>query len=169
MNLIELEFKHAEIYYPETIRTAQTIDESVHGRDEVRKIRVLSVRSEHFDYPQVRQVAELTRTRHIHSTGKDQAEMVYLITNLNSEQASAERLLKLKRDYWQIENNLHYVKDFVFGEDRQTARTKNGPRVLSAIRNLAVSLMHMLGITNIKRCVDNLKHDPMPTLQALCL
>lgn len=167
--MIGLEFKHAKKYYPETIRCAETMDEDKHGRTETRKIRVLSVRPEHFDYPQIHQVAELTSTRYIHSTGKYEDDTVYLITNLTSSQASAERVLKLKRNHWQIENNLHYEKDFVFGEDRQTARKGHAPRVLSAIRNLAVSLLHMLGITNIKRCVDNLKHDPMPVLRAICL
>lgn len=160
---------HAEKYYPETIRCAETIDRDEHGRLEVRKIRVLSVRSEHFDYPEIRQVAELTRTRLIYVSGKKEERVVYLVTNLNSEQADAARLLELKRSYWRIENNLHYEKDFVFGEDRQTARAGHGPRVLSAIRNLAVSIMHMVSIGNIKRCVDNLRRDPMPVLRALCL
>ncbi|MCI0333453.1 MAG: hypothetical protein L0228_09540 [Planctomycetes bacterium] len=45
------------------------------------------------------QFAELTRIRLVHATGKQQKETVYLINNLDSTQASAERLLKLKRDY----------------------------------------------------------------------
>ena len=167
-DLISREFMHAERTYPETIRTAQTVDDVEHGRLECRQIRVLSVQSEHFNFPGIRQVAELTRTRLIHATGKIQQETIYLITNLTSSEASAQRVLELKRDYWQIENCLHYEKDFVFGEDRQTARSGHGPRVLSAMRNLAVSIMHLLSINNIKRCVDNLKRDPMPVLQALC-
>lgn len=167
--MIGREFRYAEQFYPETIRTAETIDDGEHGRRETRSIRVLSVKSEHFDFPSIHQVAELTRTRVTHVSGKEQTEQVYLITDLTSEHADAERILQLKRGYWQIENNLHYEKDFVFGEDRQTARKGHGPRVLSAIRNLAVSIMHMLGVENIKRCVDNLRRNPMPVLRALCL
>ena len=86
--------------------------------------------------------------------------MVYLITNLSSENTTAEELLCLKRQYWAIENQLHYVKDFVLGEDRSTIRAGNGPGNMNQIRNFALGILRCCGIKNIKRCIDHLGLNP---------
>ena len=86
-------------------------------------------------------------------------EIVYLITNAPESELSAQSLLELKRSYWDVENKLHYIKDFVFGEDRSTMRAKNGPQNMSALRNLAVSIYNASGSKNIKRFVDNIKYN----------
>ena len=86
-------------------------------------------------------------------------EIVYLITNAPESELSAQSLLELKRSYLDVENKLHYIKDFVFGEDRSTIRAKNGPQNMSALRNLAVSIYNASGSKNIKRFVDNIKYN----------
>ena len=63
-------------------------------------------------------------------------------------------------DYWAIENKVHYIADFVFGEDRSTIRAKNGPRVMSALSAFAMNVMRACGIGNLKRCVANLQNAP---------
>jgi predicted transposase YbfD/YdcC len=68
--------------------------------------------------------------------------------------------MRLKRDYWHIENKLHYRKDFVFGEDRSTIRAENGPENMATLRNFAISLLMANDIQNVKRCVDNFKYQP---------
>lgn len=65
-----------------------------------------------------------------------QEETLYLITNTPPERAHVEQFLFLKRNYWQIENKLHYRKDFVFGEDRSTIRARHGTRNMAGLRNL---------------------------------
>lgn len=90
---------------------------------------------------------------------------MFIITDLNFERADAKQLSNLKRSYWWIENKLHYRKDFVFGEDRSTIRAQSGPQNMSTLRNFAVSLLMAAGITNVKRCVDNLQHDPSVLLR----
>ena len=107
----------------------------------------------------MQQVAILLRTRESLSTGKTTKEIVHLITSLDHNKCSAKRLLELKRQYWDVENKLHYIKDFVFGEDRSTIRALHGPQNMSALRNLAVSIYSASGIGNIKRFVDNIKYD----------
>lgn len=97
--------------------------------------------------------------REIIKAGTKSEEQVFLITNIGFEQLDAQALLKLKRSYWDIENKLHYRKDFTFGEDRSTIRKKHGPQNMATFRNFAISLMTSLGIDNIKRCVDNLQHN----------
>jgi hypothetical protein len=40
-----------------------------------------------------------------------------------------------------------------YDEDRSQVRTGNGPRVMAIIRNLVISILRMLGITNITQCL----------------
>ena len=65
-------------------------------------------------------------------------------------QASAEQWLALNRGHWGIENKLHYVRDMAYDEDRCRSRTANAPRTLACLRNFALSLLRMMGKTNIK-------------------
>ena len=110
-------------------------------------------------------MAHLRRTREVLKTGRKSEEEVFLITDLPFKQLTAEQLMNLKRAYWDIENKLHYRKDFVFGEDRSTIRAGHGPQNMASLRNFAIGLLTNLGVTNIKRCVDNLRHDPLCLLR----
>ena len=151
-------FKHTRERYPELLYTHKTIDKD-HGRLEQREIFVLDTHATGLKIPGVMQVAELRREREVFCTGSNSKELIYLLTNLRFERVDAKSFMGLKRDYWAIENKLHYRKDFVFGEDRSTIRARYGPQNMSALRNFAVGLLMANGITNVKRCVDNLKHD----------
>ena len=71
---------------------------------------------------------------------------------------SVEELLQLNRDYWKIENQLHYIKDFVFNEDRSTIRNKNGAHNMNSLRNFAISFFRLHEVINIKRCVENIRY-----------
>jgi len=66
--------------------------------------------------------------------------------------------MSLNRNYWLIENKLHYVKDDTFGEDRSTIRANHGTKNMASLRNFALSLLRISGVLNIKRCVDNFKY-----------
>lgn len=116
-------------------------------------------------FPGVKQVARLTRTREILKSGVETTEQVFLITDLSHQDVDAEKFAQLKRDYWHIENKLHYRLDFTFGEDRSTIRARHGPKNMSALRTFAISWLLNLGIGNIKRCVDNLQHSQASILK----
>ena len=55
-------------------------------------------------------------------------ERAYAITTLTPEQAGPARLLKLWRGHWSIENQVHWVRDVTFDEDRRQVRTGAAPR-----------------------------------------
>lgn len=116
----------------------------------------------------MRQVAELTRDRVVLATDKYQEETTYLITNMPETSADAAQLLQYKRDHWQIENGLHYIKDFVFGEDRSTIRKGSGPRVMAALRNFALGTLRLMGVKNIKRWVDTARLNAARLVEAVC-
>lgn len=75
--------------------------------------------------------------------------MVYLITPLTAPQASPNRLLELVRGHWSIKNSSHYVRDVTFGEDRSRLRSGQGPQIMAAFRNLALTLIHRHGSSQI--------------------
>lgn len=62
-------------------------------------------------------------------------------------------LLRLARGHWTIENGLHHVRDMAYDEDRSRVRTKNGPRVMATLRNLAISMLRLVGATSIKKAL----------------
>jgi predicted transposase YbfD/YdcC len=68
------------------------------------------------------QVCRLTRERIVR--GKVSVETVCAITSLTAGEAGTERLLRLSREHWGIENKLHYVRDVTCREDE--GRTRSG-------------------------------------------
>lgn len=54
---------------------------------------------------------------------------------------TAEKLLKIKRGHWAIENQLHWQLDVLFREDQSRARIDNAAEVLNILRKLALQLM----------------------------
>ena len=51
------------------------------------------------------------------------------------------RLLHIVRSHWGIENQLHWVLDVVFNEDRNRTRKDNAPENLAILRKLALNLV----------------------------
>lgn len=62
----------------------------------------------------------------------------YFITSLDSQ---AEKILKVKRSHWGIENRLHWVLDIAFDEDRSRVRKDNAPQNFAVLRHIAVNLL----------------------------
>jgi len=145
---------------------AQTTDKG-HGRLEIRSIRVSSELKGYSDWPGLEQVFEICRRWQY--KGEWREEVRYGITSLPATVAIPQRLLKLKRGHWTIENRLHYVKDVTMGEDRSTVHTDNGPKIMAALRNTAVSLLRRAGFSTIAaRMRYNCGH-PEAALQVLSL
>ena len=90
--------------------------------------------------------------------------MVYGVTSLGPHQAGPERLLSLVRQHWQIENNVHGVRDVTFDADRSQVRCGSIPQVLAACRNTAIALMHWAGETNIAAACRRFAAQPWSAL-----
>lgn len=131
------------------------------GRIEKRSIRVSTELNSYLtDWPLTQQVAELTRTVTIRKTGKTSQEVVYLITPLTPQEASPQRFLELVRGHWGIENSSHYVRDVTFGEDRSRLRSGHVPQIMAALRNLAITLIHRQGSSQIAATRRHLASHP---------
>ncbi len=126
-------------------QTASSLNKG-HGRIEARKLTSTTALNGYLDWPGVKQVFRLERTRTVRN--QTTTEVAYGITSLSRDRADATRLLELTRGHWGIENRLHYVRDVTFGEDACRVRTGQAPQNLAAIRNLAVTVLNHAGWKN---------------------
>jgi predicted transposase YbfD/YdcC len=134
-----------------------------HGRVEIRTIRTTTRLAGYLDWPGVRQVCLLERTRRI--KGKTTLETVCAVTSLGPERASARQLLAISRGHWDIENRLHWVRDMSLGEDACRVRTGEAPEILAAIRNSVLRLIRSSGLTGIAATLRRHAAKPQEAMQ----
>lgn len=133
---------------PLDLRTAETTD--LHGnRIEHRHLSTSTDVVESTEWPGLAQIMRLERTMTQKDTGKVTREVVYAVTSLTPQAASAKVLLQVWRQHWSIETRLHSVRDVTFDEDRSQARTTHVPHVMAALRNIAISMLRLMGAENI--------------------
>jgi predicted transposase YbfD/YdcC len=121
-------------------QTARTVNKT-HGRREERTLTTSSLLNEYLNWPGVAQVFKLERRTINIMTGELRREVVYGITSLSVQQADATRLLDLIRQYWGIENGLHYRRDKSLQEDATRMRNRNQAQNCATLNNLIVGLV----------------------------
>jgi hypothetical protein len=140
------------------------------GRIERRTLWATTCLNDYLDWPDVGQVCRLERV--VKHKGVQTREVVYAITSAGPEWAGAATLLGWWRGHWGIENRLHWVRDVTLGEDASRIRTGSAPEAMAGLRNAAISLLRLLGVTNIAAALrENLYHvrDLLATLGVLNL
>ena len=110
------------------------------------------------DFPHVRQVARIRRDGYDASGALISKEIVHAVTSLDEDQASAADLAKLARGQWGIES-VHWLRDTAYGEDANTGYAGNGPQAMATLRNLAISLLYLSGVTEITRTLQAISRD----------
>jgi predicted transposase YbfD/YdcC len=130
---------------------------------EYRRLRATARLNGYLDWPGVQQVCVLERVRRVGA--QEERETVFAITSLGPEQASAARLLRVARRHWSVENELHWVRDVVMGEDACRVRTGSGPEVLAGLRNAALYLLRASGLTRIAAAFRRLAAVPLEAVQ----
>lgn len=135
-----------------------------HGRIETRTLTCSTALRDYTDWPDLAQAFKLLRQRTLR--GKTTTETAYGITSLPPEQADANRLLRLTRQHWGIENRVFHVRDVTLGEDHCRVRTGAAPMILSTLRNVTLNLLHAEGVPNIAAALR--RHAAHP-LEALAL
>jgi predicted transposase YbfD/YdcC len=115
-----------------------------HGRIETRRIWCSAALNEYLDFPHVGQVFLIEREALYKKTGKITHEVALGVTSRTPEQASPERILKLNRGHWTIENRCHYVIDWNFDEDRSRIRTGYGPENVTRLRRFACNVIQLI-------------------------
>jgi len=147
----------------ETLASAATLDIG-HGRIEHRRITTSTALCGYTDWAGLEQVFEIERVVRRKSSGEQRAEIVYGVTSLSREQASAAQVLELVRTHWHIENKSHWVRDVTYDEDRSQVRVGSIPQVMAALRNTAIGLMRVAGETNIAAACRRFAAQPWSAL-----
>ncbi len=110
-----------------------------HGREEWRHIKVVPAPNAlKKSWAGLVQIGCITRRRKNTKTGQESLETAYFITSLSNSPAI---LLKLNRDHWKIENNLHRNKDTILKEDAATFRKSNAPHNMATCRAAAITFL----------------------------
>jgi predicted transposase YbfD/YdcC len=119
--------------------------EKSRGRLEERELWVTSARdltpylAREWGWWHVQQVGWVRRRQRRRPTQPWQEQELTFVTSLTPEQAPPQDLLQLLRQHWLIENQLHYVRDVSYGEDRLHARQM--AQILAWAQSLAMSLL----------------------------
>jgi predicted transposase YbfD/YdcC len=95
---------------------------------------------------------------------KERVEVVYGVTSLSAERASAVQLLAWVRGHWHLENQSHWVRDVTFDEDRSQVRCGSIPQVMAALRNTGIGLLRAAGYGNIAKACRQMAGQPQRTL-----
>ena len=137
-----------------------------HGdRRERRRLRASSALNGYLEWPHLGQVCCMERTRV--RRGAKTVELAYAITSLTPEEAGPGRLLELWRGHWGIEDQLHWVRDVTFDEDRSQVRTGAAPQVMAAFRNAVIGLLRRAGTRNIAAALRHYAWKPLAALELL--
>lgn len=134
---------------PEMARTVAMSTTSRHGRLEQRILTLIVDEAGFLDWPGVRQVFRLQRRVQEMSTGVTRTEVVYGLTSYSPEEATADQLLAWTRQYWGIENGLHYRRDFTLREDATRISRPALARTIAVINNFVIGLVLKLGYRNL--------------------
>jgi predicted transposase YbfD/YdcC len=145
---------------------AHTSRTRAHGRLEDRTVKVVTVATG-IVFPHARQAIQITRKTRRTKSKKWKIEVVYAVTSLAAEQATAADLATWVRGHWTIENRLHWVRDVTYDEDRSQVRTATGPRAMASLRNLALSVLRIAGATNIAHAIRHHAWDPLRPVKLL--
>jgi len=137
-----------------------------HGRVESRTVKVTAVGAG-IGFPGGALAIQITRRRRSLLGRRWRTETVHAITDLSQGQTSPVELADAIRAAWGIENRLHWVCDVAFAEDLSRVRTGNGPAVMATLRNLAISLHHSAGATNITAACRRVSRHPNRVLPLL--
>lgn len=112
-----------------------------HGRIEERTARAAPadwLSQRHPAWKDLTSIVEITARRTDKRTGRTSSETRLYISSLAPEPAL---LLAAVRAHWSIENNLHWILDVAFDEDRCRTRKDNSARGLALIRKAALNLL----------------------------
>lgn len=105
------------------------------------------------------------RTRRVN--GAETTESVFYITSLPPAEAGPARLLRLIREHWRVENQLHHVRDVSAGEDACRVKTASAPEVLAGLRNAGLTVLRASGQSNIAAAFRHLAAVPQKAVELI--
>lgn len=89
-------------------------------------------------------------------SGKPFEETLFYVSSL---QLDAPDFAQRIRDHWQVENNLHWVKDVVLGEDHAPLCAGHALTNFAIVRTLVVNLFRLNGFASVTKGIRAVAHD----------
>ena len=114
-----------------------------HGRITRRTIRVLPA-PDTVTFPHAQQIYLIERYVTDTHGQSPSAAAALGVTNLTDTLAGPADLALHTQSHWGVES-LHWLRDTCYREDTSRARTRNGPRILASLRNLAIGALRLAG------------------------
>ena len=112
-----------------------------HGRIEQRSMKVSTdigwLKKQH-QWPYLNSIIAVTAQRE-EINGDTSLETRYFISSLDGTDKT--KLSQAIRSHWQVENNLHWVLDMAFDEDRSRARKGHSAANMATLRHIALNLV----------------------------
>jgi predicted transposase YbfD/YdcC len=71
-------------------------------------------------------------------------ERRFYVTSLDPAKVSPQKLYRLIRGHWQVENCLHFIKDRWWDEDRHWTSRPGLAKVFASLTNAAISVLRLL-------------------------
>lgn len=126
--------------------------ETAHGRVERRSVSLWQTLADLpgiADWDGLTTIIRVTSYRHLlkgqHLIVKKK-QTRYYISSLNE---TVEQFAQRIRNYWHVENKVHYVRDVTQGEDASRIRVQPLPNLFALARNLALNLYREQRETNM--------------------
>jgi len=130
-----------------TIAISHATTSRGHGRVETRTLQVIPA-PPGLPFPHVNQVFLIERTvTDLHGTPLSNVAILG-VTSLNAARGTPELIAEAVRGQWKIEA-LHWIRDAIYREDDSKAHTRSGPRIMAALRNLAIGALRLHGRNDI--------------------
>ncbi|WP_083390769.1 ISAs1 family transposase [Parafrankia soli] len=133
------------------------VEERSHGR--IIRWTTWTTTADGIDFPNAATVAVIRREEFDLAGRRVTKEYAFIITSLHGRHASAETIHTHVCQHWGIENRVRYVRDTTWREDANQTYSGNGPRTLAVLRNLALSLFRLHGITKVKETTEFIARD----------
>jgi predicted transposase YbfD/YdcC len=151
---------------PDDFQTATTQDKG-HGRLEERILTSSELLNHYLDWPHLAQVFKLERRCTQLKEGTQHTEVVYGLTSLKRQKASAARLLSCVRDYWGIENGLFYRRDTTLHEDAMRMTHATFAQAMAILNNLTIGLILQQGWRYLPQARRHYDANPQAALSLL--
>jgi predicted transposase YbfD/YdcC len=129
------------------VPVACTATDKGHGRITTRTIQVLPAPGD-LPFPHVNQVFLIERYVTDLRGQPISAVAALGVASPEPELADAADLAGYVREQWSIES-LHWLRDTLYQEDKSRVRTRSGPRVMAALRNLAIGALRLAGRADV--------------------
>jgi predicted transposase YbfD/YdcC len=130
----------------ETPLTVYQSRDNSHGRCVTRKISVFDSKNvQHKNYPHLSSFIEVQRTGF--RGNKEYNQILYYIS---SQKLNAKIFAEKIQEHWLIENQVHWVKDVIFNEDKSRIKGIEVAEKFSLFVTLILNIYRSLGFISIK-------------------